>query len=115
MTKMKLPKITEAEFMDQVANYAKLRGWKVAHFRPARTAKGYRTPCQYDAAGFPDLVMVRDGFLIFAELKRNSHDLEDKQRSWIKAMNEVMEACGSTVEVYVWTPEDWPIIEVVLR
>jgi hypothetical protein len=44
-------------------------GWRAAHFRPARTAKGWRTPVAADGAGFPDLVLVRRTRIVAAELK----------------------------------------------
>lgn len=103
-----LPPIREAEFMGQVIQLARLRGWKVAHFRPARTSKGWRTPCQADAKGWPDLVLVKasvsgfPGRIIFAELKRHKkQELTPEQANWLW----LLESAGmSTV---VWTPEDW--------
>jgi hypothetical protein len=48
-----------------------LLGWRAAHFRPARTATGWRTPVAADGAGFPDLVPAKSGLpVIFAETKR---------------------------------------------
>ena len=35
--------ISETEFKDQIIQFAKLHKWRVAHFRPAQTAKGWRT------------------------------------------------------------------------
>jgi hypothetical protein len=46
--------LSEAAFTDAVIELARLGGWRVAHFRPARTASGWRTPVQGDGAGFPD-------------------------------------------------------------
>lgn len=65
-------KLSEADFMRQVTELAELLGWGWAHFRPAQTAKGWRTPVSGPlGAGWPDLVLVRekDRRLIFAELK----------------------------------------------
>jgi hypothetical protein len=60
-----LPPPTEREFQRQVIDLARLLGWRCAHFRPGRTARGWRTPVQADGAGFPDLqpVRARDGLL----------------------------------------------------
>ena len=33
---------TEAEFTDQVIQFAQLHRWRVAHFRPAKTAADQR-------------------------------------------------------------------------
>jgi len=35
--------LSEADFESRVVDFARLLGWRVAHFRPARTAKGWRT------------------------------------------------------------------------
>lgn len=109
---MKLKAITEDEFMSQVAELAKLRGWKIAHFRPLRTKTGWRTACQFDAQGFPDLVMVRgDNRLVVAELKRSEKEKPtDEQRAWLAAFSFV-----PSVEVFLWHPGCWPEIEKVLR
>lgn len=64
-----LPPISEAEFQRQVITYARLRGWLVCHFRPARTAHGWRTVVQGDGCGWPDLVLVRGPVLLVVELK----------------------------------------------
>jgi hypothetical protein len=53
----RLPSPTEREFQDAVADVARLAGWRVVHFRPARTAEGWRTPGSYDAHGWPDLTL----------------------------------------------------------
>jgi len=52
--------MTEQQLLDAIVQAAKLHGWMVAHFRPALTAKGWRTPMQGDP-GFPDLVLARKG------------------------------------------------------
>jgi hypothetical protein len=106
---MKLKKLTEAEFTRQVIALAKLHGWLVAHFRPARTAKGWRTPCQGDAKGFPDLVMLRHERIIVAELKVGRGILTLSQDRWLLAFRRV------GIEVYQWYPEDWELIEKVLE
>src|SRR5437763_860370 len=60
--------VTEAAFTRQVIALARLRGWRAAHFRPGRTARGWRTPVQGEGVGFLDLVLVR-GRVVWAELK----------------------------------------------
>lgn len=100
--------ITEAEFTSQVLQYARLKGWRSAHFRPAMTKKGWRTPCQGDGKGFPDLLLLRDERIIAAELKRSKKEkLRPEQVLWIEAFEK-------TIPTYVWTPEDWRAIEEVL-
>lgn len=106
---MMLPNITEAEFMSQVLQFAKLRGWLVAHFRAGMTRSGrWATQCQADAAGFPDLLMVRGDRLIVAELKVGKNKTTDAQSMWLAAFTE------AEVPAFVWYPNAWPEIEKVL-
>jgi len=100
----------ESEFQDQVIELAHLHGWLVAHFRPAQTAKGWRTPVSADGKGFPDLVMARRGYKIFAELKVNAK-LSDDQRLWLDALGPTTDRCL----VVLWRPEYWPQIEAALK
>ena len=105
---MKKKPITEREFQSQVIQLAKLCGWRVAHFRPARVMvngkETWRTPCEGDAAGFPDLVLAKRGLVWFFELKTDSGKVSDEQRAWLDATG------GS-----VWRPSDWPLIERFLK
>ena len=54
--------------------------------------------------GFPDLVLAREGVVIFAELKAEKGRLRPDQEKWIAALG----AC------YVWRPSDWPAILQIL-
>lgn len=103
-----LPPITEAAFIRQVIAFARLHGWLTAHFRPARTARGWRTAVQGDGKGFVDLVMVRGHRVVFAELKAAGGRFTPEQLAWLAAL----EAAGA--EVYQWRPASWPEIERVL-
>lgn len=76
-----LIRISEADFTLAVIELATYRGWMVAHFRPARTEKGWRTPMQ-GHTGFPDLVLARRGTTIFAELKTEKGRVTAAQRRW---------------------------------
>lgn len=103
-----LPAETEDGFLGWVLDLAKLHGWRVAHFRPALTARGWRTPVQADGAGFPDLVLVRGEQLIFAELKSERGRLSDEQRAWLDALGQTAATCC------VWRPSDRQRIEELL-
>lgn len=117
--------MTEAQWMDLVAQYARKRGWLVAHFRPALSGNRHMTPVQYDGAGFPDLVLVRKGEVIFAELKREVRaEVTPEQARWIEELlqvtpeqirwiDELLPAEG--VRVVVWRPSDWSKVEEWLR
>lgn len=104
-----LPGPSEAEFTSQVLQLARLRGWRTLHLRPARTAHGWRTAVQGDGAGWPDLVLVRGGRLVVAELKVGRGRLSPSQTDWLDAFRLV-----PGVEVHVWYPRDFPEIERVL-
>ena len=105
---VKLPTITESEFLDQVLQYAALRRWRTAHFRPARTVDGWRTAVAGDGKGFPDLLLCRERIVV-AELKVGRNQLTGEQRQWLMWF----EAAG--IPAYTWRPDDWAEIEQVLQ
>ena len=98
----------EAAFQAAVIELAQMLGWKVAHFRAARTKSGWRTPVAADGAGWPDLVLVRDR-VIFAECKTERGKLRPDQAEWVDAL------CEAGADVYVWRPSGWDEIETTLR
>lgn len=100
---------SEAEFTDQVLALAKLRGWLRLHIRPARTAKGWRTPVQGDGKGFPDLLLLRGDCLLVAELKVKGRRTRPEQDEWLSRF----ERAGAAT--FRWTPADWKDIERVLE
>lgn len=106
-----LPPVTEAEFTRQVLAMAYVFGWRSAHFRPARTADGWRTAVQGDGKGFPDVFAAhpKRGWVIAAELKVGRNKLTPAQADWIATL----EAVG--IATYLWTEKDWEDIESVLR
>ena len=103
-----LPTTTEAEFTAQVLEYARLRGWRTIHLRPARTARGWRTAVQGDGAGFPDVLALRGGRVVVAELKVARNVATEAQEAWLAAWRE------AGAEVFLWTPDAWAEIERVL-
>ncbi len=109
MTVATLPSPTEEQFQEAVIKYAQLMGWRVAHFRPARTAKGWRTAVGADGVGYPDLTMVRYPRVIFAELKTDKGRISKAQAAWLDDLG------GAGQEVYVWRPRDWAMIERMLK
>jgi hypothetical protein len=102
--------MTEAELQDAVIEMAHLFGWRVAHFRPARTANGWRTPVAADGAGWPDLTLVRER-IFFAELKSDRGTMHREQLDWLVALGK------AGAEHHVWRPSEWNSgeIEAVLR
>lgn len=93
--------VSEKQFMANVVELATWTGgWRSYHTHDTRRS----------APGFPDCVLVRDGRLLFAELKSEKGGLTPAQRAWL---GELRRCPG--VEVHVWSPSDWPTIENILR
>lgn len=101
--------MTEADFQQQVIDLAQLLGYRVAHFRAARTEQGWRTPVAADGKGFPDLVLAGRGRVIFAELKSDRGQLTDEQKIWLDDLSH------TPAETYCWWPADFDEIQEVLR
>jgi hypothetical protein len=104
--------LLEEEFLKQVLEYAKIRGWRTAHFRPGMMANGrYVTPGQGDWKGFPDVVAVRDSRLIFSELKKDDGEMSPEQVEWMLHLWSVK----AKPECTLWTPHRWPLIQASLN
>lgn len=101
--------MTEREFQTQVIQLARLCGWRVAHFRPARMKDGsWRTAVQGDGAGFPDLVLVRGPKVLWVELKAENGGLTERQCEWRR----VLLKAGQ--DYRLWVPSKWPEVEATL-
>lgn len=83
--------ITEAELQALIVEAAKAFGWLSYHTHNSR----------HSAAGFPDLVLVRTGELLFVELKSAKGKLTAAQSEWLNALDG-----ATTVEANVWRPRD---------
>ena len=93
---------SEAALQAAVIELARLRGWKVAHFRPSQDSKGrWHTAVQGDP-GSPDLLLARRGDVLLVELKAEKGKVEPEQLAW-------GEAIGITWKV--WRPSDWNLIQ----
>jgi hypothetical protein len=94
--------ISEREFTSLVVATAMGLGWRVYHPRPAMERSGrWCTPVQNDV-GFPDIALVRDGRLLFIELKSTTGRLSPDQREWLNALGQV-----PGVTACVMRPSDW--------
>jgi VRR-NUC domain len=107
-------KVSEASFQRAVIDYARASGWKVAHWHDSRREvvrkDGTRlTIGDKDAAGVPDLLLVRAGRMICAELKSEKGRVSKAQEEWLDALSAV------GVEVYVWRPSEWDEVEEALE
>lgn len=94
--------VSEEQFMDDVVEYAFLFGWYLIYHVPDSR--------RVTSAGFPDLVMVRNGRLLFIECKKVGGVLSLAQKAWLFELGTV-----PGVEVMVATMEDWPDLERLLK
>lgn len=96
--------------MRQVTDLAELNGWEWLHVRPVGDHRGiWRTPTFGSlGSGWPDLVLVRRGTIIFAELKAQRGLLSRDQKRVIGILSDV---CP---RVFVWRPSDFDHIAEVL-
>lgn len=93
--------MTEAELERAVVELARWLGYRVAHFGVGLSRKGWRTPARADAAGWPDLVVVGNGRVLYRELKVGRNRLTVEQGEWL----ECLEAAGC--DVGIWRELDW--------
>ncbi len=90
----------EADFQASVLELAGVFGWLGFHVHNSRGSR----------PGFPDLTMVRDDHLLFAELKRGRRKPTAPQAAWLEAL-----AKATSVSAHVWRPANWIEIERALR
>lgn len=113
--------MTERQLLDAVLGTPKRPGLALA-----LGYRGYHTHrSEHSPAGFPDLVLVRGGRLVFAELKTERGRLTAEQEAWIEDLSEVELAARDLdpddphplVEAVVWRPSDLlgGYIEATLR
>jgi len=95
---------SEEQFLAAVREYAELLGWLRYH-----THRSDRSE-----AGFPDLVLVRSGRMILAELKSEKGRATKAQLAWLEELRLVAEH-SAAVQVFLWRPSDWPEIERQLQ
>jgi len=97
--RVKCRPLTEKDFLAMVRRLAQLQGWLCYHAHDSR-----RSP-----AGFPDLVLCRDGVLLVVELKLDGGRPTPEQRRWLEEIRK----CG--IGGGVWRPRDFDLIELALR
>lgn len=109
--------LTEDQFWHQVTELASLLGWHWLHIRKSATgtrgAGGrmmWRTPVAGPLGkGWPDLVLMRKGRTIFAELKSEKGKTSGDQDSVLAFLVDM------GFDVYVWRPSDIEQIAELLR
>lgn len=93
--------ITESELQQAIIDCVHAMGGVVAHFRPAKTAHGWRTAVAADGKGFPDLVICVNGRTLFRELKRMGMPLAEHQENWKRWLG------WNGADWGLWRPMDW--------
>lgn len=93
--------VPERDFQATVVDLAVLKGWRAWHDNDSRR----------NAAGLPDLILLRPPRLLFVELKTERGRIQPEQQQWIDELGR----CPG-VEVHLWRPGDWSsgVIEEVL-
>lgn len=86
--------MTEDELSQAIIEAATYRGWRVHHIRRSDKA------VQQGHSGFPDLVLARNGKVLFFELKSEKGNLSADQIAWLNAID------GGIQKVSFWIHGD---------
>lgn len=86
--------MSEEQFQQRILDYCELRGLLVFHDNDSRRNR----------AGFPDLVIVGDHGVIFAELKTDKGKLRPDQETWLLRLHKAKSTA------VVWRPSQWDLI-----
>ena len=97
--------MTEAQFTKRLMQYGRDNGWLCFHV----FATG---PKSVSCHGFPDMIFLKDGKLVVAELKRDKPNKtypDKRQREWLQAF------VDAGIPTYTWRPDDLDqIVEVLV-
>jgi hypothetical protein len=104
-TKPLAGELTEEQWQQRVTTFATLNGWRSYHTYDSRRSD----------PGFPNLVMIRDGVLIVAELKTDKGKVTKAQMEWLALFASVGLRTNAEVGAYIWRPRDWTTIQNVLK
>lgn len=97
-------RLTGSDLQRQITDLAAMYGWLSVHFRPAQTARGWRTPVEGPLGrGWPDLVLVNPirRRTMAVEVKRELSDEPTADQAYVHQM---LRAAGWAV--HVWRPSD---------
>jgi len=106
------PMLEEADWMGAVGEALDWLGWSWIHHRAARTAAGWVTATQGNAAaGFPDIVAVRPPRVLWLELKLDKGRVSPEQEDWLATLND----SGQEAHL-IRLPREWDrLMELVAR
>jgi hypothetical protein len=97
----------EKDFQDTVLKWAKLFNWRCFYIPDwmyrlaiASMMRKRRADRDWPDKGFPDLVLIKPGHLILAELKADNGTVSKEQKQW----HALFASVGLTV--HVWKPKD---------
>ena len=98
---------SELECESAIIKAARLAGWRVHAERTSRTGSGnYATAIKGDR-GFCDLTMVRNGQLVFVELKRDrTGRVGPGQQEWVDALS----ADPGVAAFFCYVPSSMPAL-----
>ena len=99
--------LTEAQFATQVEDLLTRFGWMFYHvYEQFKHAKR-------SSKGFPDYVAMRNGRLLFIEIKSQHGKLSPDQQTWLEGLARCQS--GDMPEIYVWWPAAFDDILEILR
>jgi hypothetical protein len=96
--------VGEEAFLQLVLDLARALGWMAYHTRDSRRSD----------PGWPDLVLVRNGRILFLELKVGRGRLTAAQRAWGWALVHAS-AANERVTYAVLRPRDWGLLVKTLE
>ena len=89
--------MTEDQLKTAIIQLAELNGWMVYSIRRSDQARVQG----HTGKGFPDLVLVRGGRILYRELKTERGKETDAQLAWLNAL------CEAGADVAIWRPARW--------
>jgi hypothetical protein len=97
----------EKDFQDSVIQWARMFGWRCFYIPDwmyrlaiASMLRSRRKDRDWPDKGFPDLVLLKPGRLIVAELKAPKGRIEPDQKEW----HALFDTVG--IPVHIWKPDD---------
>ena len=105
----------EKDFQDTVLQWARLYQWRCFYIPDwmyrmaiASILRSRRKDRDWPDKGFPDLVLLKPGRLIVAELKSPKGRVEPEQKEW----HDLFASVG--IRVHIWKPTDIDDIILIL-